>query len=97
MATKNRNSSKVLLASAAAGMLAMGTMAGIAHASDAAEGSEKVKCYGVNKCKGTGACGGVGHSCAGENSCAGHGYLKIEKDTCLKIKGGRLTAESESN
>ena len=58
-----------------------------------AQAGEKVACYGVNKCKGTGACGGKGHSCAGENACKGQGYLKIDAETCLKIEGGRLTAE----
>jgi hypothetical protein len=53
--------------------------------------AEEVKCYGINKCKGTGECGGKDHSCAGKNACAGHGWLKIDKDKCLKIKGGRLT------
>ena len=59
----------------------------------AAEEAEKTKCYGVNKCKGTGECGGKGHSCAGENACKGQGWLTIDKDTCLKIQGGRLTPE----
>jgi hypothetical protein len=49
----------------------------------------------VNKCKGVGDCGGKGHSCAGENACKGQGYLKMDKETCLKIEGGRLTAEKE--
>jgi uncharacterized membrane protein len=60
-----------------------------------AESDEAVSCYGINKCKGTGACGGKGHSCAGENKCKGKGLLKLDKDTCMKIEGGRLTAEPE--
>jgi uncharacterized membrane protein len=67
--------------------------AGAVTTASAAEG-EDVKCYGVNKCKGTGACGGQGHSCAGENKCKAQGYLKMDKETCLKIEGGRLTAEA---
>ena len=59
-----------------------------------ASATNDVHCYGVNKCKGTGACGGKGHGCAGGNSCAGQGYLSIDKDTCLKIKGGSLTPVS---
>ena len=81
--TKNGAS---LLVSAVAGLL---MTTGIAT-SAAAEDAKTVHCYGVNKCKGTGACGGKGHSCAGENECKGHGYLKMDKETCLKIEGGRL-------
>jgi uncharacterized membrane protein len=85
-----RGTKAVLVASAVAGMLAAGTLAPAA----AAEG-EKVRCYGINKCKGTGACGGKGHSCAGQNACKGQGYLELDKETCLKIEGGRLTPEKE--
>lgn len=85
------NSNKTVLAAAVAGLLALG---GLAVPAQAAEGeAELVRCYGVNKCKGTGACGGKGHSCAGQNSCKGQGYLKLEKETCLKIAGGRLTVQ----
>jgi uncharacterized membrane protein len=80
-----------LLASAVAGLL---VMAGATTTAAAGEG-DTVRCYGVNKCKGTGDCGGKGHSCAGENSCKGQGYLNLDKETCLKIEGGRLTSEKE--
>jgi uncharacterized membrane protein len=82
---------RVLLASAAAGLLAA---AATLAAPDPAH-AEEVPCYGINKCKGTGECGGKGHSCAGENECAGKGWIKLEKEKCLKIKGGRLTAEDK--
>jgi len=72
-------------------MLAFAATPGSASADD----SGKVNCYGVNKCKGTGSCGGKGHSCAGENACRGQGYLKIDKETCLKIEGGRLTPQKK--
>ncbi len=88
---KAMNRRSLLLASAVAGMLAFAGTPGSASA----EGAETVHCYGVNKCKGTGACGGKGHSCAGENACKGQGYLKIEKETCLNIEGGRLTPQPE--
>lgn len=88
-------SSKLLMASAVAGLLAVG-VAGTARADDAG-GKEKVKCYGVNKCKGMGNCGGSGYSCAGNNACKGQGWLHIDKDTCLKIQGGRLTPEEEKS
>jgi len=87
-----KNKRALLLASAAAGLLLAGTVAGTAtpaHADDP-------ECWGVNKCKGTGDCGGKGHSCSGKNDCAGQGWLKIDKETCLKIKGGRLTAQPEA-
>ena len=81
----------MLLASAVTGLLTLAAPAGTATAGDA----EKVHCYGVNKCKATGACGGKGHSCAGENACKGQGYLDIDKETCLKIEGGRLTPDKK--
>jgi uncharacterized membrane protein len=79
----------MLLASAVTGLLTLAAPVGTATAADA----ETVHCYGVNKCKGAGDCGGKGHSCAGENTCKGQGYLKLDKETCLKIEGGRLTPE----
>ena len=88
---ENRGKSKLVLASAVAGLMSLAAAPGIALA----DSHEAVKCYGVNKCKGTGACGGKGHSCSGNNECKGKGYLKIDKETCLKIEGGRLTAEPE--
>jgi uncharacterized membrane protein len=87
---KQSSTSKLLLASAVAGLLAAGALGGTAQAAE--EG--KVKCYGVNACKGQGACGGKGHSCAGKNACKGQGYLELDKDECLK-QGGRLTEEPE--
>ncbi len=80
-----------LLAASVAGLLAAGVMiAGTAQAAHEGEGSA-VPCYGINKCKGTGDCGGKGHACAGKNDCGAHGFIKLEKETCLKIKGGSLT------
>lgn len=87
----NSISTRVLMASAVAGLLAVGATS-TANA-EGSGGGEKVKCYGVNKCKGTGACGGAGYSCAGNNACKGQGWLHIDKDNCLKIQGGRLTPE----
>ena len=86
MATSNKG--KVLLASAVAGMVAFGAMAGVAKAADKAA---KVKCYGANKCKGTGACSGAGHGCAGKNACKGQGFVEVDsKEACMKMEGGRL-------
>jgi uncharacterized membrane protein len=85
------NKGSVLLASTVAGLM---MAAGVVGTASADEG-DKVHCYGVNKCKGTGSCGGKGHSCAGENACKGQGYLELDKETCLKIEGGRLTADAK--
>ena len=83
--------STALLASAAAGLLVAAAAIGMPSTVHA----EDVECYGVNKCKGTGECGGKGHSCHGKNECAGQGWIKLDKEKCLKIKGGRLTAEEQ--
>ena len=86
---------RVLLAASVAGLLAAVGLSGVAGQQTAHAGEGH--CYGVNKCSGTGACGGKGHSCAGQNGCEGQGYLDIDEETCLKIKGGRLTAEPEED
>ncbi len=83
---------RALLAASVAGLLAAAGMVGFGQHVRAEEAG-KVPCYGINKCKGTGACGGTAHSCAGQNACKGQGYLELDKDTCLKIEGGRLTPE----
>jgi uncharacterized membrane protein len=86
---------KLLLASAAAGLMTFAMAAGAAHAEDAAAPA-KVKCYGVNSCKGTGECGGKGYSCHGNNECAGKGWIsKASAEECLAIKNGRLTPDAE--
>jgi len=80
----------MIMVAAIGGLLATTGMVGSAFAEEAS----KVKCYGANKCKGQGACGGVGHSCAGKNACKGQGYIETDStDACLKLEGGRLTAE----
>jgi len=79
----DRKNKAALITAAVAGLVTLG-------AANAQADSDK-QCYGVNKCKGTGACGGPGHSCAGNNGCKGQGWLEIDKDTCLKLEGGRLT------
>jgi uncharacterized membrane protein len=86
MATKK----SALLASAAAGLL----VAAATFVAPTAALAEDVECHGVNTCKGTGACGGKGHSCAGQNTCKGQGWVKLDKDACLK-QGGKLTADDK--
>jgi uncharacterized membrane protein len=84
---KTNHSRRVLIASLA-GALAMP----LAAASQGSA-SETVHCYGVNKCKETGDCGGPGHSCANQNACKRKGYIDMDKETCLRLDGGRLTPE----
>lgn len=85
-ASKNR---RLLIASLASAL----TIPAAALPAD--EQPEKVHCYGVNKCKGVGDCGGPGQSCAGSNACKRQGFIDMDKDTCLKLDGGRLTREAE--
>jgi len=84
-ASKSRRRLVASLASA----LALPALAGAQE--PGSQTGEKVHCYGVNKCKETGDCGGPGHSCANQNSCKRQGYIDMDKDTCLRIDGGRLT------
>ena len=90
----NGSKQRALLAASVAGLVAAAGLVAGGQQAQAVEG-EKVPCYGINKCKGTGDCGGKGHSCAGKNECAGQSYIELEKDTCLKIKDGRLTPEAK--
>jgi uncharacterized membrane protein len=87
----SKKAGAVLLASAVAGLLAVGAV-GNASAEEAK--GEKVKCYGANSCAGYGACAGAGHACAGKNACKGQGVIETESnEACLKMAGGRLTPE----
>ena len=96
MATRSMNTTtKVFLASAVAGLIALNTFAAPARAADKTDDG-KVKCYGANSCKGSSACGGAGHACAGKNGCKGQGFVKVDsEEACLKMAGGRLTAENK--
>lgn len=83
-----RTKKSVLLASAVAGLLAVGATGAVVQAAEGA----KVKCYGVNECKGRGACAGAANACAGKNGCRGQGFVEVESEkACLEMKGGRLT------
>jgi uncharacterized membrane protein len=86
--------SKRLLIMSLAGVLALPALAASQDPGAQASG-EKAKCYGVNKCKGTGDCGGPGHSCANQNACKRQGYVEMDKETCLRLDGGRLTVNAE--
>jgi uncharacterized membrane protein len=89
-----KTSSKSLLVAALAGMLAMrGALRG-EDQKPAPDDGDKKPCWGVNKCKGLGDCGAEGcrqSGCHGSNACKGQGFLRINPDTCLKIRGGSLT------
>jgi uncharacterized membrane protein len=85
--------SKRLLIMSLAGVLALPALA--SSQAPGAQPGEKAKCYGVNKCKGTGDCGGPGHSCANQNACKRQGYVEMDKETCLRLDGGRLTVNEE--
>ena len=87
----SRKAGAMLLASAVAGLLAVGTAAKAIAADKTDDG--KVKCYGANACKGHGSCAGAGHACAGKNACKGQGWVKADsEEACLKMEGGRLTS-----
>lgn len=88
--------SRRILVASLASALALPALAGAQ--APGGQGGEKVHCYGVNKCKATGDCGGPGHSCANQNSCKRQGYIDMDKETCLRIDGGRLTpAEAKTD
>lgn len=90
--------SRILLVASLASALALPVMAGKDKTKKTAKTSaEVVHCYGVNKCKGVGDCGGQGHSCKGENACKRQSFIDMDKDTCLKIDGGRLTQEEKKS
>jgi uncharacterized membrane protein len=88
------NRSRLLLAASLAGALAAPMVTSASNHTEA-KAAEKAPCYGVNKCKGVGECSGPGHGCAGNNACKRQGWISMEKELCLKIDGGRLTANEE--
>ena len=91
-----RSRTRLLLVASLAGALILPVVA--LGAGDRAKSStEKVHCYGVNKCKGTGDCGGKGHSCANQNGCKRLGSVEMDKETCLRLDGGRLTDKAKKS
>jgi uncharacterized membrane protein len=88
----NANARGVLIASLASAL----AVPAVVSAADTPQQAQTAACFGINKCKGMGECGtGPEHSCAGSNACKRQGVLFLSKDTCLKIDGGRLTANEE--
>lgn len=90
----NVSKSRRIVIASLAGALTLPALVG-AQDKPAGDAGAKAKCYGVNKCKASGDCGGPGHSCAGQNACKRQGYIEMDKDTCLRLDGGRLTANEE--
>jgi hypothetical protein len=85
---------KSLLVATLAGILAAPTLARAEDEKGSQKPDEGVPCWGVNKCKGVGDCGAGGcrtTGCHGSNACRRKGFLRLDKETCLKIEGGRLT------
>jgi len=76
-----------VIAAAAAAIFVSG-VATHAVASDH-EGSEKVKCEGVNSCKGQSECKTAHSSCGGHNECAGKGWVKMTPEECEKAKAAQ--------
>lgn len=91
--------SKTMLAAALAGALAIPALARAADPTGAAkDDGGKVPCWGINKCKGTGDCSADGcraHGCHGTNACTGQGFIRQEKEICLRITNGRLEKAAE--
>jgi len=87
-----KDSTKQLVVTAVAGLLAISTSAyanakkGAKPAAPAA-GAE-VNCVGGNACKGHGACAPTGGTCkAGQNACKGQGWVKAaDQKKCDELK-----------
>jgi hypothetical protein len=85
---------KSLLVATLAGLLAAPAIARAEDEKGSQKPDEGVPCWGVNKCKGVGDCGAGGcrtTGCHGSNACRRKGFLRLDRETCLKIEGGRLT------
>lgn len=78
--------SGVVIATAAAALFAMGTMAPVAQAADAMT----VKCAGVNSCKGTSECKSAKNECKGQNSCKGMGWVSKASAAECTGAGGKV-------
>ena len=75
------NTSKILMATAAAALF----IAGAANAADEKEAA-KVKCDGANACKGKSACKSAENACQGKNACKGKGFLMLSEQECTDAK-----------
>jgi len=77
--------SGIALATAAAALFAMGTIA--ATPAYAADG---VKCVGVNACKGHSECKTAKNDCKGMNACKGQGWVTKASEAECKAAGGTV-------
>lgn len=80
--------SKLIISSAIAGLVALGTVSGSAMAQE--KKAEKEKCFGVAK-KAANDCGTATHSCAGQSKAdaAADEWKFVAKGSCEKM-GGKL-------
>jgi len=76
----------IALATAAAGMFALGASVPAEAASHAGAQAGKVKCEGVNACKGKGDCKGAKNACKGQAACKGQGFTEMSQADCDKAK-----------
>ena len=78
--------SKLIISSAIAGLVALGTASGSAMAEE--KKAEKEKCYGIAK-KQANDCGTAKHSCAGQATAdnAAEEWKFVAKGTCETMKG----------
>lgn len=88
-----KDSTKQLVVSAVAGLIAVSSSAfanpkkDAKAAAPAAGAKTEVNCVGGNACKGHGACAPTGGTCkAGQNACKGQGWVKApSKEECDKL------------
>ena len=83
---KVKNLTGITLATAAAGIFALGATVPAKAASHAAAQPAKVKCEGVNECKGKADCKGAKNECKGLAECKGLGFKELSKADCDKAK-----------
>lgn len=87
--------SKLIITSAIAGLVALGTASGSAMAQE--KKAEKEKCFGVAK-KAANDCGTATHSCAGQSKAdnVAEEWKFVAKGTCEKM-GGKLKVAAKED
>lgn len=87
--------SKLIISSAIAGLVALGTVSGSAMAQE--KKAEKEKCFGVAK-KAANDCGTATHSCAGQSKAdaAADEWKFVAKGSCEKM-GGKLKVAAKQD
>jgi hypothetical protein len=85
-----KNSNKLILAAAVAGILG-----GVALAPTATLAGETVHAMGANSCKGSSGCKTAENACKGQNGCKGKGFTEMSKSKCDKLaaKNKKITCE----